>query len=871
MSYGDLITQAQTLGKQLVAAGVQPDDRVAIHLPRSCEAIVGVLAILFSGAAYLPLDPEAPIARTVQLVNDAHPVLAIVKTGYELPFDQTGLLQYNLDQPPQFSVVETLPAPRGDRLAYVIYTSGSTGQPKGVAIEHQALAQFTAAALQRYDIGTHDRVLQFAGLHFDASVEEIFTSLCAGATLVLRDPLMLQSIPQFLRACDQQRITVIDLPTAFWHELAFYLAESFTGSTTAVPGDHTVALRPGLPPALRMVIIGGEAALPQRVTQWHAAVGDRVTLWNTYGPSETTVVATAAHLTRSVSSFSSVSNTGDVPIGRPLPGVDIVVTDALGQPVAIGEPGELCILGATVARGYLGRSQLTADRFVLLEALPQRPRAYRTGDRVRLNSDGQLSFLGRLDAEFKISGHRVEPTEIEALLITISGIREAAVIGHRLPNGGKRLCAYLVAAAAPPSARSVRQQLAAVLPAAIVPAEFQWIEELPKTRSGKVDRVALSRHTPQGLSGDRGDETLAPLEAFVLEAWERVLGQSQLTLQDDFFELGGQSLQTIQVATWLGTKLGCDLPISLLFEHPTAAELAQALRSRSDIDRDRLNSPDRHETSPLTSQPSLTQAAFAPRLPITPPTISDKRSPWLCLPPAAGLSWCYLGIARALQQPLYGFQSPYLDGNLPTTDRPIQDRWSHLIDYYLTLLRQAQPNGSYRLLGWSFGGLLAQALACRLQQDGETVEQLVLLDAYPSQQLVRRGRPSNRDILALLLQATGQYPEDVQHWPTDHDAALNDLQRGNLGTHLDSDRLNALFGVTRLNVELARQAPIPNQFDGDLTFITATEGRTNLALHHRVWQPFITGVIHNHDVEVEHGRLLSRDAIAAIVQVVAAL
>ncbi len=687
LSYGDLITQARTLGMQLVAAGVQPDQLVAVHLPRSCEAVVVILAVLFSGAAYLPLDPKAPIARTVQLVNDANPVLAIIKTGYELPSDFACLLQYNLDYPSQYSASETLPTPQSDRLAYVIYTSGSTGQPKGVAIEHQALAQFTAAAIQCYGIEAGDRVLQFAGLHFDASVEEIFTSLCIGATLVLRDPLMLQSIPQFLRACEQHRITVLDLPTAFWHELAFYLAEYSTGSTDASVGDRNASeLRPSLPCDLRMVIIGGEAALPQRVAQWHAAVGDRVTLWNTYGPSETTVVATAANLTQ------STNDGGDVPIGRPLPGVEIVVIDALGQPVPIGESGELCVMGATLARGYLGRSQLTAKRFVPLDALPQRPRSYCTGDRVRLRPDGQLVFLGRLDAEFKISGHRVEPTEIEAVLIAIPGIREAAVIGYSLPDGGKRLCAYLVAASDKhPSDRLLRQQLTAILPAAIVPAGFEWLNVLPKTRSGKVDRLALAQYIPQWLPSEQ-NEVLPPLEAFILETWERVLGQSRLTLQDDFFELGGQSLQTIQVATWLGTKLGCDLPIALLFEYPTAAALAMALRSQFEIDLARLEIPDRNENVPLIRAP------FAPLLSITPPA-SDKRSPWFCLHPAAGLSWCYLGLARALNQPLYGLQSPYLDGDFPVAHRTIQDRWSNLIDRYLALLRQAQPNGSYRLLG----------------------------------------------------------------------------------------------------------------------------------------------------------------------------
>lgn len=241
-----------------------------------------------------------------------------------------------------------------------------------------------------------------------------------------------------------------------------------------------------------------------------------------------------------------------------------------------------------------------------------------------------------------------------------------------------------------PSDRSLRQHLAAILPAAIVPAGFEWLNVLPKTRSGEVDRLTLAQYIPQYIPQwlpSEQSEVLPPLEAFILETWEWVLGQSRLTLQDDFFELGGQSLQTIQVATWLGTKLSCDLPIALLFEYPTAAALAMALRSRFEIDLARLEGPDRTENTPLIRAP------FAPLLPIT-PIASDRRSPWFCLHPAAGLSWYYLGLARALNQPLYGLQSPYLDGDFPEAHGTIQDRWSNLIDRYLALLCQAQPNGS---------------------------------------------------------------------------------------------------------------------------------------------------------------------------------
>jgi amino acid adenylation domain-containing protein len=267
-------------------------------------------------------------------------------------------------------------------LAYVIHTSGSTGTPNGVAVGRRALARFVAGATARYGVTDTDRVLQFAPLHFDASVEEIFLTLCAGATLVVRNPRMLDSMADFVACCAEYRITVLDLPTAFWHELAY----------AELP----------MPPSVRTVVIGGEAALPERVARWHRAVGPAVRLLNTYGPTEATVVATVADLR---------PGCHGAPIGRPLPGVRCAVVD-----------GELYLLGGCLADGYLHRPELTAARFGRIGT----ERAYRTGDLVRLGTDGQLHFAGRVDDQVKISGHRVDPAEVEAVLAAQPGVAEVA-------------------------------------------------------------------------------------------------------------------------------------------------------------------------------------------------------------------------------------------------------------------------------------------------------------------------------------------------------------------------------------------------------------------------------------------------------------
>ncbi|MGG6242496.1 amino acid adenylation domain-containing protein [Nodosilinea sp. AN01ver1] len=835
LSYSELLHYAQEIASRLVAAGVKPGQIVAIYLLRSRDAIAAILGILLSGAAYLALDPQSPPARNASLLQDARPTVLITTTAQEPQSIPELPPQIWLDRLDEFPTTASVSPPRDNALAYVVYTSGSTGNPKGVMVDHLALASFVAGALQRYGVQPGDRVLQFAAPHFDASVEEIFSALCSGATLVLREESMLQSIPGFLRACEKKQITVLDLPTAFWHELAFCLSHG----------------QASLPNGLRMVIIGGEAAHPERVHQWHAAVGNRVTLLNTYGPSETTVVATAATLE------PGAVQPGAVPIGRPLPGVEVAVLDGSGHPVAIDQPGELYVLGPTLARGYLGRSQLTTERFVSLESLLGRPRAYRTGDQVRLRQDGQLVFIGRLDAEFKISGHRVDLAELESVLAAIPGIREVAVVGYGLPEGIKRLGAYLVAKPPYPTIQSLRQHLAQAVPAAVIPAGFSFVEALPKTSSGKVDRAALCDRPPEWLT-EPDLTAVSPLEALILRTWEDILGQRGLTVQDDFFELGGQSLQTIQLTSWLSTQLNCEIPIATIFRYPTAAQLAKALTSTVQINHEPWKtegtSPEPHPSKPL----------FAPLLPIT----ESDLPPLFCVHPAAGISWCYMGLARRLgsQHSLYGLQSPDLEAGVPAFI-PAQESWAQLLDQYLALVRQVQPQGPYRLLGWSFGGMIAQAMATRLQQQGDEVARLILLDAYPSQQLKRRDRPDDAEVLALLLQATGQ---PLSGPLQDKEAVLKRLRQRQSGLQLDLPRLNTLLEITRRNIELARQAPVPEPYHGDLLFFTATRGRTDSTLTHAAWQPFVTGFIENYNLDAEHGQVLTGNGLSTVAQAIAA-
>ncbi|MFB7653285.1 MULTISPECIES: amino acid adenylation domain-containing protein [unclassified Streptomyces] len=541
VTYAQLYGTARTIARRLSARGVGRGDLVAVALPRGPEAVAAVLGVLLSGAAYCPLDPSAPADRTARLLADTTPALVLTTDAHRDAFGHVPLLQLPVLDRPDDEPYES-PPPASADLAYVLHTSGSTGRPKGVEIAHRALAHFVAGALHCYGIRPDDRVLQFAPLHFDTSVEEIFVTLCAGATLVVRTDDMTESVRGFLADCARRRVTVLDLPTAYWHEVA-----------------HAVAGGATLPGSVRTVLIGGEAALPERVTRWREAVGTRAALLNTYGPTEATVVATVADL------YDETLAPGDVPIGRPLPGTRAAVVE-----------GELYLLGDHLAEGYRGDRLPDNARFGPLAQVPGRPRAYRTGDLVRIGGDGQLRFLGRADAEFKISGHRVHPAEVENALLAHSRIREAAVVGQTLPDGGRRLIAHLVREAPVPSAAEIRDHVRRRLPAALIPSELRFLDRLPRTDSGKIDRTVLAAD-PNSPSSTPDPDGTGPLERTITGVWQRILGVGTITADDDVFDLGAQSLQVIQAANRLGTVLGREVRVGRLFQYPTAAELARFL------------------------------------------------------------------------------------------------------------------------------------------------------------------------------------------------------------------------------------------------------------------------------------------------------
>ena len=449
-----------------------------------------------------------------------------------------------------------------ENLAYVIYTSGSTGKPKGVEIEHGSLTNHIWSCVDGFGVRRGERVLQFASLSFDTSVQEIFSALSGGGTLVLRSEEMIDTVATFFARCREWNLTVVDLPTAYWHEMVAVASEQ----------------RLRLPESLRVLVIGGERALPERFAQWSEIVGGGIRLINGYGPTEVTVAATRWE--SDAGRAAPVPRT--VPIGRPIANTQTYVLDAALQPVPVGIVGELYIGGVGVARGYRNRPDLTAERFIPDPFRGDRGRLYRTGDRVRFRPDGVLEYLGRVDGQIKLRGFRVELGEIEAALRGVTGVRQAVVRAREEVPGETRLVAYVVPEpACSPSVGDLRRLLKKTLPAHMVPANFVFLGALPMTPNGKLDAAALPAPEPgRPELGTAYHKARTPVEEALTEIWIEVLRVGRVGVDDSFFELGGHSLLATKVISRIRSALHVELPLRDLFLNPTIAGLALAIARR---------------------------------------------------------------------------------------------------------------------------------------------------------------------------------------------------------------------------------------------------------------------------------------------------
>ncbi|MFO7587950.1 MAG: amino acid adenylation domain-containing protein, partial [Gemmatimonadota bacterium] len=572
MTYGELDARSTRLARDLRQLGVPPDAAIGLCVRRSPDLIVSLLAILKAGGAYLPLDPEYPEERLRFMVRDAGVELVIAEEALAPRFASTDV-RVVCPTPGPADAGEPGGSPetgraRPDDLAYVIYTSGSTGTPKGVEVEHRSLLNHALAAVESFELSGQDRVLQFATINFDAAAEEIFPTLATGGTLVLRPGGALPTPSELTALAERERLTVLDLPTAYWHAWIADLERSGAA----------------VPPHLRLVVIGGEQASAERFAAWRRLSGSgRVRTLNTYGPTEATIVATLCCL-------DDVPADRSLPIGRPLPNGRAYVLDRHGEPVPVGVPGELYIGGVPVARGYRNRPNLTVSRF-LPDPLGGAGRLYRTGDRVRWRPDGLLEFLGRVDDQVKIRGFRVEPGEVQAVVEKAPFVRRAAVVPQPDPGGTIRLVAYVVPTVEgePESVIRIarwREHARAALPDYMVPAVWMEVDEIPLTATGKVDRRALPEPRIERTSlEERYVAPRTPEEELLAGIFSDLLDVKGVGALDDFFHLGGHSLLATRVVSRVREALGVDVPLPVFFEAPTVAGLARAVGERRGASR----------------------------------------------------------------------------------------------------------------------------------------------------------------------------------------------------------------------------------------------------------------------------------------------
>ncbi|MEU7765421.1 amino acid adenylation domain-containing protein [Nocardia sp. NPDC049190] len=814
MTYSELDMRAKALAIELMNWGVGPETLVAVAMRRSLDLVVAIYAVLRAGGGYVPIDPDHPAERNEYVLNSAAPICALTTTadGFDTA---TGIPVIAVDTLYLAPQVVAMPDSdiHPDNVAYVIYTSGSTGRPKGVLITHRQMAnQFRWAQLS-YPHGVGDLVLHKTPITFDISTWELFWPLQTGAAILIAEPDGHRD-PAYLAA------TIVENAVTTVHFVPSML-DVFLDPTADPIGEY---------PSLRRVFAAGEALSGETAARFAAAVPGAA-LINWYGPAEATVVTD--HPVRDTDRVA-------IPIGIPVANTRVHVLDRQLCPVPPGAAGELYLAGVQLARGYLGAPALSAERFV---AHGGGERLYRTGDIVRWR-DGALEYLGRSDFQVKLRGQRVELGEIETALLGNAQVRHAAVALVR-GAAGDQLVAYLVPA---PGERidetALLRHARGALAPYMVPSAMIVLDALPLNASGKLDRTALPAPRPTGRAY-RAPST--PLERTVSDVFADVLDLGdghRVGMDDDFFELGGNSLVATRAVSRLRTRTGAEVRVQWFFTDSTPAALAArilaVLADDHDYDLD-------------------SNAALGVLLPIRTMVPHDTAAaePLFCLHPMYGLSWCYAGLARYLpaSTPIFGLQSPAL-----TEERYLPESLTEMAHRYLAEIRAVQPAGPYRLLGWSLGGVLAHAVATELQAAGEEIGLLAMLDSHPDID-VTDFRAAIREALAELgIGADALLPGegDIHDLSEDALAALHATIPPDMAV-LTPERVRRIYRSAVRSAELIAEHR-PEVFRGRLDYFSAA-GHDSAASG---WRPYVEGWVDDHRVGVAHDQMTAPEALAQI-------
>jgi amino acid adenylation domain-containing protein len=688
LTYRELNSKANQLARYLQSIGVKAEVPVGIFMERSLEMVIAIYGILKAGGAYVPLDPEYPIDRLTFMLEDTQ--LPAILTQKRLA---TKLPEHNAETICLDSSWSTIAAESGtdldsdieaDNLAYIIYTSGSTGKPKGVMNTHRGICNRLLWMLDDFRSIERDRVIQKTPFSFDVSVWEFFWPLLVGARLVVAKPGGHRDAGYLINLIVQQEITTLHLVPSM---LQIFLEHKDVSQCRS----------------LQRVMCSGEA-LPYELQESFFNCLD-AELHNLYGPTEAAVEVTYWQC-------QPHSDLHVVPIGRPIANTQMYVLDACMQPVPIGIMGELHIGGVQVARGYLNRASLTAEKFIP-DPFSDRPHArlYKTGDLARYLKDGSIEYLGRIDHQVKIRGFRVELGEIESVLIQHPNVQKSLVVVREDRPGDRRLVAYIVPPAPEqvPTPTELRQFLKVRLPEHMVPSAYVLLEEIPLTSSGKADRRALP--APNYATQADEDTYVAPrneIELKLTKIWERILGTQPIGIKDNFFDLGGYSLLAIRLFTDIDKELRKNLPMPVIFQAPTIAQLAEVLLA--DAGSDTHNS----RNGAIASGSVLVE--------IQP---NGSKPPIFCCVPAGSVQYASLSRLLGADRPFYVLRQPGLDIKQAATYNRVEE----LAVHYLREIRNIQPEGPYLLLGHCLGGSVAFEIAQQLHSQGQKVTMLALVNS----------------------------------------------------------------------------------------------------------------------------------------------
>ncbi|MFD4506428.1 amino acid adenylation domain-containing protein [Streptomyces sp. NPDC058457] len=809
LTYRELDARADALARRLAAAGVGPEEVVALALDRSADSIVALLAVLKAGGAYLPLDADYPADRLTHMLRDTAPLLALTHAAWPLPDILDGLAQLPIDEQDSVTGHPGPAAPRAGarNAAYLIYTSGSTGRPKGVVIEHRGVANLyafhratTIAEAERAHPGRRFRFALTASLSFDTSWEGILW-MVAGHELHLLDD-----------DCRRDAAAVVR-----------YVAETGIDAMDVTPTYAEQLLEEGLLERRRLpvLMLGGEAAGPALWTAVRETPG--VTGHNLYGPTEYSVDALHARLAEHETPL----------IGSPLTNTRAHVLDEGLRPVPVGVAGELYLAGAGIARGYLNRPGLSAERFVA-DPFAAGERMYRTGDLVRRRPDGEVEYLGRTDHQVKIRGFRIELGEVEAVLARCPGVTQAVVVAHE-----GRLAGYATGEA---DGTAVREFAAGVLPGYMVPASVTVLDALPLNVNGKLDRPALP--APRFAGTAAGRAPASPREETLCGLFADVLGLESASVDDDFFALGGHSLLATRLLSRIRAVLGEDIGIRALFEHPTPAGLTRHLDT---------------ERGPQDSLGIL--------LPLR---TGGTATPLFCVHPGAGISWVYSGLLRHIDtaHPVYGLQAPGLRGATPGSVgalaatylrhiRSVQPRGPyHLLGWSFGAVVAHEMAVRLQADGEEAGSLILL--------DG--------YPPTPAPDRRDTAGPEERpDPLAALLASLGYATdgqaagEDSEGGEDGHggDGGVPEALRAMLGDA--ADVLPRVFA----DHDRLLAAHVPGVYRGDALFIGAALDKPADWPYESAWRPYVTGLIEHDLLACEHGAMTRPGPIALIAEAVA--